>query len=215
MKKQNAFTLAEIFVVLGLIVLTALLVIPNLIEDNKKLDSISKWKHSYQNIEYIFSAIYAQINYTDVISFKNAKNSQEKEELMFEMLNPYFRMTDKVSPKDYKVVYLNGSEISQSDDFYITNYHKTTYGEIIGLKWLKSPTKYYDNLPIAMISVDLNGLNKPNKWGYDIFGVNIFRNRIEPIGKANDDLTMKSDCSKKGKGVACSYYYYIYGGKLN
>ena len=42
MKRIKAFTLAEIFVVFGLIVLTALLVIPNLVEDNKKLDSISK-----------------------------------------------------------------------------------------------------------------------------------------------------------------------------
>lgn len=215
MKKQKAFTLSEILVVLGLIVLTALLVIPNLIDDNKKLDSISKWKHSYQNIEYVFSALYAQVTDTDEIAFKNAKTQQEKENLLFELLNPYFRMSEKVSQNDYKVYYLNGSKVEQNDEFYISNFHKTYAGKIIGLKWLNTPQKLYENVPLAILSVDLNGLNKPNKWGYDIFGVNIYRDRIEPMGKSEDDFVMKNDCSKKGKGVACSYYYYIYGGKLN
>lgn len=215
MKKQRAFTLAEISIVLGLIVLTALLVIPNLIEDNKKLDSISKWKHSYQNIEYVFSALYAQVTDTDEISFKNAKTTQEKETLLFELLNPYFRMTDEVASKNYKISYLNGSNVKPEDEFYISNFHKTSAGKIIGLKWLNTPQSLYDNVPLAILSVDLNGLSKPNKWGYDIFGVNIYRTRIEPVGKSNDEFLMKSDCSRKGKGLACSYYYYIYGGQLN
>ena len=79
MQKNKAFTLVEIVVVIGLIVLTAIMVVPNLIEDNKKLDIISKWKHSYQNVEYVFQALNTQVTDTDKIAFKQAKNNDEKE----------------------------------------------------------------------------------------------------------------------------------------
>lgn len=213
MQKNKAFTLVEIAVVFGLILLTALMVIPNLIEDNKKLDIISKWKHSYQNVEYVFQAINTQITDTDKIAFKNAKNSQEKEILLYNLLNPYFRMKQAVDVKNYKTYYLDGSSVKESEDYYITNLHVTNAGKIVGVKWLNDNVNN-QAIPFAMLSVDLNGQSKPNKWGYDIFAVNIFADRIEPIGKTDDDYLLKSDCSKKGKGLACSYYYYIYGGKL-
>lgn len=214
MKNKKAFTIPEISVVLGLIVLTAFLVIPNLIEDNKKIDIISKWKNAYQNIEYVFSVLSAQVTDTDDIQFKKAKTVEEKENLLFELLNPYFRMKEEVSLKNYKTYYLNGAEVKQNEEFYIDNLHKTLSGKIVGVKWLNDSEHYVDAMPIALISVDLNGIEKPNKWGYDIFGVYIFRKKIEPVGKTSDEYLMKTDCSKKGKGISCSYYYYIYGGQL-
>lgn len=213
MQKNKAFTLVEIAVVFGLILLTALMVIPNLIEDNKKLDIISKWKHSYQNVEYVFQAINTQITDTDKIAFKNAKSSKEKEILLYNLLNPYFRMKQAVDVKNYKTYYLDGSSVKEGEDYYITNLHVTNAGKIVGVKWLNDNVNN-QAIPFAMLSVDLNGQSKPNKWGYDIFAVNIFTDRIEPIGKTDDNYLLKLDCSKKGKGLACSYYYYIYGGKL-
>jgi len=215
MKKKLAFTLMEISVVAGLIFLTALLVIPNLVEDNKKLDIISKWKNSYNDIEYVFSALSAQATETDNIAFKKAGNTDKKENVLFDMLTPYMRMETPLDSKDYKTYYLNGSSVKENDEFYITNLHVTNSGKIIGLKWLNMPAAITDKFPIALLSIDLNGTKKPNKWGYDIFGVNIYTDKIEPIGKTDDEYLMKSDCSKKGRGISCSYYYYIYGGKLN
>lgn len=213
MQKNKAFTLVEIVVVIGLIVLTAIMVVPNLIEDNKKLDIISKWKHSYQNVEYVFQALNTQVTDTDKIAFKQAKNNDEKEILLYNLLNPYFRMKQAIDVKSYRTHYLDGSPVKGNDDYYITNLHVANSGKIVGVKWLNDN---FDNntLPFAILSVDLNGVNKPNKWGYDIFAVNIYSDRVEPIGKTDDEYLMKSDCSKKGKGLTCSYYYYIYGGKL-
>ena len=215
MKKKSAFTLMEISVVAGLIFLTALLVIPNLIEDNKKLDIISTWKNSYKDIEYVFSALSAQATETDNIAFKKASNTEKKENVLFDMLTPYMRMETPLDSKDYKTYYLNGSSVKENDEFYITNLHVTNSGKIIGLKWLNTPSAITDKFPIALLSIDLNGTKKPNKWGYDIFGVNIYTDKIEPVGKTDDEYLMKSDWSKKGRGISCSYYYYIYGGKLN
>ena len=215
MNKNRAFTLTEIFVVLALTIATAAVVVPNLLEDNKKLDTISKWKNTYQNLEYAFLALQSQASQVDNLAFKKANSDKEREMVLYELLKPYLRMDKEISNDEYKLSYLNGSAIKDDDYYYITNFHSTGSGKIVGLKWINTPKKIQDKFPIAIMSIDLNGLKKPNRWGYDVFGVNIYTDRIEPIGKSDDDFYLKSDCSKKGTGIYCSYYYYIYGGQLN
>ncbi|MBR2525862.1 type II secretion system protein [bacterium] len=215
MNKYKAFTLSEIFVVLALIIATAAFVIPNLLEDNKKLDTIAKWKNTYQNITYVFSVLHVQASQVDNMAFEKASTDKEKEKVLYELLMPYLRMEKEVSNNDYKTYYLNGDLIKDDDYYYITNLHSTNSGKVIGLKWLNTPETIQDKFPIALMAIDLNGVKKPNRWGYDIFGINIYTNKIEPLGKSDDDYYIKSDCTKKGKGISCSYYYYIYGGQLN
>lgn len=214
MKKQ-AFTLVEIIVVLSIIVLTAIILIPNIIDDNKKLHTISQWKHTYKNIEYVFAAIKAQTTEIDKIAIEQTRTDAEREVVLCDLLNPYFRMQSEVDPKTYKTYFMDGSLVNDKSEYYVKNLHTTNSGMVIGVKWLLVPSKAQNSLPIAMLSIDLNGLKKPNKWGQDIFGVNIFVDRIEPLGEEYDEMLMKSDCSKKGKGISCAAYYNNYGGKLN
>lgn len=214
MKKQ-AFTLVEIIVVISIVVLTAIILIPNIIDDNKKLHTISQWKHTYKNIEYVFSAIKAQTTETDKVAIEKTQTNDEREVVLCDLLNPYFRMQSVVDPKTYKTYFMDGSFVNEKSEYYVKNLHTTNSGMVIGVKWLLVPSQAQNSLPIAMITIDLNGLKKPNKWGYDIFGVNIFVDRIEPLGEEYDEMLMKSDCSKKGKGISCASYYNNYGGKLN
>ena len=214
MKKQ-AFTLVEIIVVISIVVLTAIILIPNIIDDNKKLHTISQWKHTYKNIEYVFSAIKAQTTETDKVAIEKTRTNDEREVVLCDLLNPYFRMQSVVAPKTYKTYFMDGSFVNEKSEYYVKNLHTTNSGMVIGVKWLLVPSQAQNSLPIAMITIDLNGLKKPNKWGYDIFGVNIFVDRIEPLGEEYDEMLIKSDCSKKGKGISCAAYYNNYGGRLN
>lgn len=214
MKKQ-AFTLVEIIVVISIVVLTAIILIPNIIDDNKKLHTISQWKHTYKNIEYVFSAIKAQTTETDKVAIEKTRTDDEREVVLCDLLNPYFRMQSVVDPKTYKTYFMDGSFVNDKSEYYVKNLHTTNSGMIIGVKWLLVPSQAQNSLPIAMMTIDLNGLKKPNKWGQDIFGVNIFVDRIEPFGEEYDEMLMKSDCSKKGKGISCASYYNNYGGRLN
>ncbi|RAI11970.1 MAG: hypothetical protein DKM23_04275 [Candidatus Melainabacteria bacterium] len=214
MKKQ-AFTLVEIIVVISIVVLTAIILIPNIIDDNKKLHTISQWKHTYKNIEYVFSAIKAQSTETDKVAIEKTRTNDEREVVLCDLLNPYFRMQSVVDPKTYKTYFMDGSFVNEKSEYYVKNLHTTNSGMVIGVKWLLVPSQAQNSLPIAMITIDLNGLKKPNKWGHDIFGVNIFVDRIEPFGEEYDEMLMKSDCSKKGKGISCASYYNNYGGRLN
>lgn len=213
--KKHAFTLVEIIVVMLIILLTAIIVIPNVIDDNKKLHTISRWKHTYKNIEYVFSAIKAQTTETDKIAIEKAKTDDEREVVLCDLLNPYFRMQSSIDVKNYKTYFLDGTSVNDKSKFYFKNLHTTNSGMVIGVKWLLVPSKAQKSLPIAIMMVDLNGLSKPNKWGQDIFGVNIYVDRIEPFGEEFDEMSIKSDCSRKGKGLSCSAYYNSYGGRLN
>lgn len=215
MKQKLAFTLVEIIVVISIIVLTAIIVIPNIIDDNKKLHTISQWKHTYKNIEYVFSAIKTQTSEVDKIAIEKAKTDDERELVLYDLLNPYFRMQASIDVKTYKTYFLDGSAVSEKSKYYFKNLHTTNSGLIIGVKWLLAPSKAQLSLPIAILLIDMNGLSKPNKWGQDIFGVNIYADRIEPLGEELDEMSIKADCSRKGKGLSCASYYNNYGGKLN
>ena len=60
---------------------------------------------------------------------------------------------------------------------------------------------------------DVNGKLGPNRWGKDVFGINIYsQGHIEPFGKQFEMDELRIDCSDKGLGVNCSYYYIIGGG---
>ena len=59
---------------------------------------------------------------------------------------------------------------------------------------------------------DINGILPPNTWGRDIYGVNIYEDKIEPFGAELPMAELKTDCSAFGTGVGCSYYYKIGGG---
>ena len=139
MNKNRAFTLTEIFVVLALTIATAAVVVPNLLEDNKKLDTISKWKNTYQNLEYAFLALQSQASQVDNLAFKKANSDKEREMVLYELLKPYLRMDKEISNDEYKLSYLNGSAIKDDDYYYITNFHSTSSGKIVGLKWINTP----------------------------------------------------------------------------
>ncbi len=208
---KKAFTIVEIAIVFVLLLLTAYLVIPSLLDDTKQAESVSQWKYAYHNLEYMFSAVSAQLNKSDIEAFVKAEDNKQREMLLFEYLKPFMRTKTAVGNEEYKTYFMNSSPVKPDDYYYFTNLHITNSDNIIGLKWMTSPENIRPNLPIALLLFDINGLKKPNKWGEDIFGINIFADRIEPFGKHLDDDVLKRDCSKKGTGIYCSYYYYTYG----
>lgn len=216
MKKLSAFTIVEIVVVFCLILLTATFVVPELIKDNKKLNTISQWKHAYQNIDYIFSAVRVNNDKNDRLALEQAKDDNERIETLFTILNPYIRIKSDLNEKDYKIRFYNGKFPTTNDIYSFNKFKILNSGHIVGLKWLNDFKHSDKTLPFAMMLFDINGIDKPNTWGEDIFAVKIYKGKIEPVGKEYSDntLMMKRDCSKHGLGIACSYYYNIYGGSI-
>lgn len=193
--RKTGFTIIEVVVVFLLMLGVLFLVLPKSLDSTKQARFISKWSEKFSELEYMFSAIKVQ------------KNVQLDEAI----LKPYLRIISDVKTP-YKQVFMNGMEVYPDSKYYFNKFYLTNSGEIIGLKFINKDCN--DGGICSIISFDINGLNPPNKWGYDIFGINIFKDKLEPLGKNINQEDLKKDCSKDGSGLYCSYYYLI-GGKFD
>ncbi len=196
-----------LFVMLGVL----LLIMPVSIENTRQANFISKWNEKFNRVEYMFSVINAHVTDDMIKSINKAKTPQQREKFLLAIVKPYLRIgTYNIPVKHYKPRYMNGAKVYKGQRYYFDDFYFAENNTIVGIKDIKNE-KSDDTLFIMMF--DMNGLLPPNRWGKDIFGVNIYDGgRIEPFGfdKSMDEL--KKDCSESGTGVSCSYYYKIGGG---
>lgn len=208
MKKR--FWKIEYSITIFVIFTITLLLIPSKFISSKEATYISQWNDTLNKMEYIFTAMNAQVDSDIVKSLKRAKNNQERETLMMNLVKPYLRITeqDEVTKK-YTPSYMNGDPVLPKDDVYFEKLYLTTNGKIVGIKDIKDDDFYH---PAFIMMFDMNGPKGPNVWGKDIFAINIFIDgKITPIGSGLELSDLKQDCSIDGTGVSCSHYYRIGG----
>ena len=170
---------------------------------------ISKWNTEYNQIEYMFSAMSAQAETKIVKSLKNAKTDDEREKNMIQLVKPYLRLEEPLKSKKYYQYYMNGKKVKKNDFYYFDTLYVNRDDNIVGIKDIENKTP---DSPVFLMMLDTNGYKKPNIWGRDIFGLNIYKDgNINPIGYGWDVKKLRKDCSKKGTGLSCSYFYRIGG----
>ncbi len=198
-----------IFVVFAI----CLMFIPTKFMATKEATYISRWNETITKMEYIFSAMNAHAESDIIKSLKNAKDEVAREKLMMTLVKPYLRISETNSfQKKYNLHYLNSTAVKPGDRYYFDKLYLTRNNKIIGIKDIKDEDIYH---PVFLMMFDMNGSKGPNTWGKDVFGLNIFIDgNITPLGSGWKIEDLKSDCSTKGTGVACSYYYRI-GGDFN
>lgn len=211
-KHQNGFTIIEVVVVFLLILGITFFVLPKNMETTQQAKLISKWNEKYTQLQYMASVIVAQKNGEITRKFNKAQDSIGKQQIILEAIKPYLRITSKLN-EPYSQNYLNKVLLDNAGTYFVKDFYLTNTGEVIGLKVINPNCKEKEEV-CAIITIDLNGIKPPNTWGYDIYGVNVLGNNLEPIGKGIDQEILKENCSKYGSGVYCSYYYLI-GGKFD
>lgn len=211
--KKNGFTIIEVVVVFFLILGVAFFILPMTLNNTKQARLISKWTSNYSELEYIFSVLKAQGNLHVFDDIKKAPNNFDRENMVLTVVKPYLRIKYGVPTSQYTAYFMNNLKVSKEDKYHFNNYYYTAAGEIIGLNWLSSECSDKKTV-CGIMSMDINGLKGPNTWGQDVFGINIFSNRIEPIGKDMNIDVLRQNCSRSGQGTYCSYYYLI-GGKFD
>jgi len=196
-----------LFVMLGVI----LLLMPVSIESTRQANAISKWNEKLNRVEYMFSVINAHITDDILTSMKKAKTPQEREAILLALVKPYLRINAETYPgKHYKPRYMNGTKVYKGQSYYFDDFYFAENNTIVGIKDIKSENS---TDALFLMLFDINGILPPNRWGRDIYGVNIYDGgRIEPFGFDMDMNDLKKDCSDSGTGVSCSYYYKIGGG---
>ena len=190
-----------LFVLLGFL----MMFVPVRFENYLQARFITKWNDRYEKAEYMFNVINAQVDDEILKSFANAKNAQEREKLLTQLIKPYKRLhqTERL-PRRYRTRFLNGSKVPKNSEFYFNDLYFSDM-QIVGIKDLQGKALF-------MMMFDINGVLLPNTWGRDIFGIYIYDGGIvEPFGYSENMENLANDCSKKGLGLFCSYYYRIGG----
>lgn len=208
---KRAFTIIEVVMVFLLILGVTFFMMPLNIQTTKQAQFISQWNEKYSQLQYMFSVIIAQKDGEIKEKFAEANNDEDRKNIVLNAIKPYLRITSEVKTP-YKQLYMNKSAGALLKVYDFNNFYYTSSGEIVGLK-LINPNCDKDTV-CAVINFDLNGEKTPNEWGRDIFGINVLKDSIEPLGKNLSPDVLKYDCSKKGSGVYCSYYYLI-GGRFD
>lgn len=208
MNNKNGFTIIEVVIVFLLMLGITFFLLPKNLESTRQAKLVSKWSEKYNELEYMFSVIRAQKDSEIKKKFQTIENDKGKEKVLLEAIKPYLRISSEVK-EPYKQYYMNKMDVPKMGRYYFDKYYYTSQNEILGLKLVNPECN--QNEICAVMAFDINGINPPNTWGIDIYGINVLKNGIEPFGKNVDPESLKTNCSKNGSGVDCSYYYLMGG----
>ncbi|MBQ8459616.1 type II secretion system protein [bacterium] len=176
MKNINnpAFTLAETLITIGIIGVVAALTIPPLTTNITHRKLKSQFEKAYSEVNQAARAFYADTDssvHDYDVSISNASHNEE----VLEKFMSYYKSPSVIrgggmmnwaaadSKNGIKNLNLNGMETPKypCDRSYAIS-------DIIGRMWvLDDSSSAYNFGP--KICIDINGIDKPNRWGYDRF----------------------------------------------
>lgn len=189
---KEGFTLTEVIILFIIFLTVAVLVIPLSVDDALMTKNVHKWKSVQSGFSSIPIAMMNNQSYKDsgVVTLEHFITALIK-------IHPLKNVTN------YKIRYMNGD--TPEEKYTFKEIYNTNNGATIAFKWFDSATEKGEDKIEGVLMYDVNGKRGPNVWGKDIFGFNIYANKIEPLGKNQDPITVESDCSRQGSGVYCSY----------
>jgi len=207
-KKNAAFTLAEVLITLGVIGVVAALTIPGLMTAHKKHVTAAKLKRAVSEIN---QAIRLSENENGQV--ENWDKSLPDEEFVNTYFRPYIKImqlcktpTECGYNSDSPWYYMNGGQGVYNSP---NNVGRVSFLSMDGIlytyaKNTDSETIMQDN--DKTIIIDINGEQKPNQFGRDIFF--FYRDEdadsILPYGHNLSRAVINSSCSKTGDGLRCA-----------
>ena len=212
MKKLKAFNMVEITIVFCLLLTTVILCIPAIFNNSKEAKVISDWKNNFAETQSNFEVF--NISDKDKLETICKSNTEEKEQEIFKIIGPYLNVDLSKSAKNlksYHYRFKNGAQIPMQSILFTRLFAYQDSGDIVGFKWLDcncSRTK-----PCGIALFDMNGIQKPNRIGIDIFGIYLYSDRIEAFGSKLTNEELERDCNKHSSGMNCSEYF-LRGGKF-
>ena len=193
---KRGSVIIESLLVFFVVICCFFIALPFMVNTNQTEKNMVRWAQHYSNIQYAFEILKVQLGDSDKDFMSSGFQNKLKE---------FVREKNRVSV-EYRPKFLR---TSKGDDRYVfEKFYETEKGLVIGFKWINP--KCQNKEICAMMSVDLNGVKKPNVWGRDVFGVKFLRDEVLPIGYGLNLHELKRDCLS-GSGVYCSAYYLIGG----
>ena len=210
LEKNCGFTLAEVLITLGIIGVVAALTIPTLMTAHKKHVTAAKLKRAVSSINQAI-----KLSESENGEVENWDRTLPQNEFIDKYFRPYMKITQVCNPvtdcgykSDAPWTYMNGT----TNGLYShPNFgDRTPFLTMDGFMYTYSIFPNDSDLIMSnnnrIIIVDINGAEKPNQFGKDVF----FLYRIEeedsiiPYGADKTDGEIRRSCSKTGDGFYCA-----------
>lgn len=210
LEKNCGFTLAEVLITLGIIGVVAALTIPTLMTAHKKHVTAAKLKRAVSSINQAI-----KLSESENGEVENWDRTLPQNEFIDKYFRPYMKITQVCNPvtdcgykSDAPWTYMNGT----TNGLYShPNFgDRTPFLTMDGFMYTYSIFPNDSDLIMSnnnrIIIVDINGAEKPNQFGKDVF----FLYRIEeedsiiPYGANKTDGEIRRSCSKTGDGFYCA-----------
>lgn len=206
--KNFSFSIFNIISLITLVIIAICVFCPFELIDVKQAQRIAKWKSEFEQYNYCFSLV----NTHEGVIIDNKDIENYDDELMISRIRPYFNFIEEDLHyiKKYKYKRKNGRTMSKNHQFYFDKFIKNKNGTLVSFK----KNLYFSQnsqQPLYYMFIDINGEEKPNKIGHDIFFVNIFPHNIKATGYDKDFSKLKQNCSPIGSGIYCSEFYLLGG----
>ena len=218
LKKQAAFTLAEVLITLGIIGVVAAMTMPVLIQNHREKVTVTQLKKTYSVLSQAMLMAVNENGTADMWDAYQSENDGDSEESVtrFTPVNLVkqlkvakdcgFTSNGCFPAAEYKA--LNGA--AERDFENLSRYYKIVLsdGTMLALEGYEPQKDVFDGVEdraYGEIWVDTNGKKFPNKVGKDLFLFLYKKDRILPYGYNNTDKPLSSTgCSTAGTGYGCT-----------
>lgn len=208
--KNFSFSIFNIVFVFSILLLIVLIIVPFNLINLEQAERIAKWKVEYEKLIYTFDLI--KLHEGTIVPTNEEAGKLVTEEYMLERAMPYvhFQVEKPEKIENYKYKKMNGTPVKKTSRYYFDEFVMTNNGVILGFNKNDSETAN-DKAPLYYMFVDINGKEKPNRIGQDIFFMSVYKDNVTALGNGKNHARLKADCSPIGRGVYCSEYYLLGG----
>lgn len=183
--KLKGFTLAEVLITLGIIGVVAVVTIPTIVKNVEKEQLKTAFKKSYANLVNVYNELTYENGGTPYDCYYGPTTHNTECSAMFKLLKEKLKVIKtEAGPVDgvnipkflTRTQVIDQGGIAPNDSCSGT---LTASREVWVLSDGSMLISYGTKLAsaIALVILDVNGMKKPNRWGYDLYMLN-FRNEI-------------------------------------
>ena len=183
----SAFTLSEVLITLGIIGIIAAMTLPALTGKYQQKVLASQFKKAYANLQTAINTVNSEngipyecytIRYGIDYHIAECKDFWENVLKQYQIVN-----TCEHNKLHCRPVYKTKAQVLAEGGTVINNACSHPINEQTGYNLNDGSILYIYNYPnynhnSLFFGLDVNGLKGPNKWGYDLFYLNLYRENI-------------------------------------
>ena len=190
-KNRKAFTLAEVLITLGVIGVVAALTMPSVIQKQQEKITVNRLKSAYSILSQAFQRAITENGTPDTWGMGGMSDANSHI-IMGNAFVPYLKLTKNCIGQGADYTRKNCSTVDGDPAMY-SNIVLANGTSVSFRTWSGECNFTYYPDSCGVISVDINGMQKPNASGKDKFGFYMTKTKIVPFGVKGAKPTFKQN----------------------